>query len=63
MSLNTHDAYKTAVELIKAGLQGEGLKLKGCASSGTASSAQTQGSIDAAYLDTLIKGLVKTLTA
>jgi hypothetical protein len=62
MALNATDAYRTAAEIVKAALEGDGIKLRGAASATTTGVATTNANIDVAYLDALVKGLVKTLT-
>ena len=62
MALNPNDAYRTAAEIVKAALEGDGLKLRGTASVTNTSTATTHANVDVVYLDALIKGLVKTLS-
>lgn len=62
MSLSAADTIRVAAEIVKAGLASESIKLKGSLSTGTVDSAKRNAEADAAYLDTLLKGLINTLS-
>jgi len=61
MPLNAQDSYKAAIEIVRAGLSSESIKLHGCSSNTSPTTSKSNGEMDAAYHDALIKGLVKTL--
>lgn len=62
MALTTADTIRLAAEIVQAGLTSESIKLRGTASNANSEGAIKSGEIDVAYLDTLLKGLIKTLS-
>lgn len=62
MALGAQDSYKFACELVKGGLEGGTIKLSGPSANTSVDTAKSTGERDAAYLDTLIKSLIKTLS-
>jgi len=62
MSLSAADTIRVATEIVRAGLASESIKLKGSLNAGTVDGAKRNAEVDAAYLDTLLKGIINTLS-